>query len=157
VPTNNNANSTVSQALVHAINAPVISQARYTAARDLTEADRSTWEHGGFERQVTLVVRPGGDHRIIFRDEQMRIIHNPADFYQAQKIFLTNDHEPGEVDGLTIFDQTIKVYSTQPGAISNRLKFNYVSGGSYNFRDAYSLCAWSGNTQKLAVSHAEVM
>ncbi len=145
-----------SLAAASATAAPVIRNTTYTPTVTLTGPQSQELAIGGFDRRIVIVVRPGGKSRIVFRDEQLRFIQTPAHFYQAHVIYLTNDHEPSEIDGLTIFDDNVRIYST-PATISSRLRFTYTGGGSYLFRDQYSMLVWSGNTEQLQISHAEVM
>ena len=133
--------------------APILSTQIYVSTDPHNQCDLACWHY----QRVVLVVRPGGHTgKIVFRDEKLRFIHTPSDFGSAKVIYLTNDHEPGEIEGDTIFDQEIKVMA-MAGATTNRLQFNYVSGGSYIFRDVYSMVHWSGNLEQMKVADAQVI
>ena len=142
--------ASVAQASTALSRAPILSTQIYVSTDPHNQCDLAC-------QRVVLVVRPGGHTgKIVFRDEKLRFIHTPSDFGSAKVIYLTNDHEPGEIEGDTIFDQEIKVMA-MAGATTNRLQFNYISGGSYIFRDVYSMVHWSGNLEQMKVADAQVI
>lgn len=107
----------------------------------------------GMTKRLIILYRFCAGNALYFYDHDLNFILDEMSLFSAEQIVFTNIRRaPGEgLEGDVLMDQDVEVHGLP--SPRNSLKLQY-QGGSYWFKDEYSLMKWSGNTEALVSAKA---